>query len=96
MQGFHHRGEFDPPEWANNLRNYYWFIRVEGRDKAKRRKYYRRIEKEKLRLVELGYDPVIVIALCRYLSTLNPKSAIALKELLSESNHQLSLNLIYR
>jgi hypothetical protein len=74
VQGFHHRGEFDPPEWANTLKNYYLHIRVEGRDKAKRRRYYRKIEKEKLRLAEMGVSQELLISVCRYLSTLNLSS----------------------
>lgn len=74
MQGFHHRGEFDPPEWANNLKNYYWHIRMEGRDKAKRRRYYRKISKEKLRLAEMGINQELIECVCRYLCTLTAKA----------------------
>lgn len=91
MQGFHHRGEFDPPEWANNLKNYYWYIRVEGRDKAKRRRYYRRIYKEKLRLVESGVPEIIVEAACRYLVRLEHKAGLKLVKLLEAPTRQLTL-----
>jgi len=70
VQGFHHRGEYPTPDWAHNLRNYYWHIRVEGRDKAKRRKFYRLIEKEKLRLAEGYVDQQIIVVVCRYLATM--------------------------
>ncbi|MCB4811792.1 hypothetical protein LG204_10735 [Methylovorus menthalis] len=70
MQGFHHRGEYPIPDWAHSLRNYYWHIRVEGRDKAKRRKFYRLVEKEKLRLAESYVDQKLIIMVCRYLATM--------------------------
>ena len=91
MQGFHQRGEFDPPEWANNLKNYYWFIRIEGRDKAKRRRYYRKIEKEKLYLAENGVEQDAIRAVCRYLSTLSKTSGIKMKEELNKPIFQLQL-----
>jgi len=94
VQGFHHRGEFDPPEWANNLKNYYWHIRVEGRDKAKRRKYYRKIRMEKLRLVEAGLSENLVNAACRYLVSLNTTSGKRLAEILDSPVIQLSLPFI--
>ena len=93
MQGFHHRGEFDPPEWANKLNNYYWYIRVEGRDKAKRRRYYRKIEKEKIRLAEQGLNQVLIKAVCRYLSTLDAASGKRMSDLLINPHPQLNLKL---
>ena len=44
------REYFDQPYWAGRLRNYYWVIRNEGRNKTKRRMYYRLVAAEKLRL----------------------------------------------
>ena len=91
MQGFHHRGEFDPPDWANNLKNYYWYIRVEGRDKAKRRRYYRQVAKEKLRLAESGIDQQLIDAVCKYLCTLKHSDATRLLLMLKFPSPQLSL-----
>lgn len=60
------------PEWGGLLRNYYYFIREsrgESRySRAKRRKYYRYIEKEKIRLVTLGFDNELIRLYCRFLS----------------------------
>jgi len=92
VQGFHHRGEFDPPEWANNLKNYYWYIRVEGRDKAKRRKYYRYIAKEKIRLSELGLDQELIILVCRYLSSLKNHSGVRMVDKEKEGIRQLAFD----
>ncbi|WP_159355650.1 hypothetical protein [Methylovorus glucosotrophus] len=91
MQGFHHRGEYGVPDWAHNLQNYYWFIRVEGRDKAKRRKFYRLIEKEKLRLAECYVNQELILAVCRYLATLKAVDGkkLAIKE--ANSNSQMVL-----
>lgn len=91
MQGFHHRGEFDPPEWANNLKNYYWYIRNEGRDKAKRRRFYRLIAKEKLKLAENGIDQELINAMCRYLCDLKPIHAQKVQEIEEKSIIQLRL-----
>jgi hypothetical protein len=89
VQGFHHRGEFDPPVWANNLKNYYWHIRVEGRDKAKRRRYHRLISKEKLRLAELGISQIYIEASCRYLSCLDNKAGLKMIDAHISSTKQL-------
>jgi|GEM_PF-6454810 len=40
------------PEWDTDLRHLYWVIRDEGRIEAKRRRDYRKVETEKLRLAE--------------------------------------------
>ena len=56
------------PNWTNNLKNYYVVIRVDGRNKAIRRKYYRLVEAEKLRLSEIGYCQECIRLCCRYLS----------------------------
>lgn len=60
----------DLPEWTINLKNYYCCLRVGKRNKALRRMYYRRIEKEKLKLVEEGICQGCVIVYHRYLSNL--------------------------
>jgi len=70
------------PDWSSNLRHLYWVIRVEGRIEAKRRRYYRKVEKEKLRLAELGVSQIKIAAVCRYLC--NFKNANTLKRVLSE------------
>lgn len=44
-------------------------------DTAARRKYYRRIAKEKRQLVEAGVDQEEVRLLCRYLSNLDNRNA---------------------
>lgn len=63
------------PPWSRMLANYYWHIRVEGRHKAKRRRYYRLVEKEKLRLAELGLETELINIMCKYLVRLDAKSA---------------------
>jgi hypothetical protein len=81
------------PDWANNLANYYVCIGVEGRNKTLRRRYYRFVELEKLRLAMLGIDQQQIKAVCRYLSGLskikNQKAAIAMYT----QNPQMSLDL---
>ena len=56
------------PHWTGFLNNYYVVIRVDGRNKAIRRRYYRKVEKEKLRLAEVGYCQDCIRSVCRYLS----------------------------
>jgi hypothetical protein len=81
------------PEWSQNLVNYYWHIRVEGRNQAKRRKYYRLIRREKLRLIEehIDIDLKIINALCAYLINFNESSARQLIICLRTSPKQLNL-----
>jgi hypothetical protein len=68
IYGFRHQGGFELPGWAMQLKHYYWVIRVEGRDKVKRRRYYRYVAKEKLRLAEINIDQELIIAVCRYIA----------------------------
>lgn len=89
--GFHHRGAVDLPKWAGALYAPYWQIRVEGRNKSKRRKSYREVEILKLQLVEAGHCPDLVSAVCRYLSNHRKTSAIEVQRLLDFPNPQLSL-----
>lgn len=89
LNGFHNRGGEDLPEWAGLLTNYYWRIRVEGRNKVLRRKYYRYVAKEKLRLAESGVDQILIVAVCRYLSDFNIVSGRKVKELMSIEPKQL-------
>jgi len=62
------------PEWSNILCNLYWMLRYRRAwDDAHRRRYYRYIAKEKLRLIEEArVDPEELRLLCRYLS--NPQN----------------------
>ena len=82
------------PDWANNLANYYVGIRVDGRNRTLRRRYYRFVELEKLRLAMLGIDQKQIIAACRYLSGLrkrnNYKASIAMHTI----HPQLSFNFL--
>ena len=48
--------------------NLYWVIRNQGRNKTKRRMYYRLVAKEKLRLAENNIDQDLINATCRYLA----------------------------
>lgn len=56
------------PNWAGHLIHYYVVIRVDGRNLSRRRKYYRLVEKEKLRLAELGICQECIRLTCRYLA----------------------------
>lgn len=78
------------PDWSENLRHLYWRIRVEGRNQALRRRYYRKVEREKLRLAEMGVSQMKIAAVCRYLS--NFKNSNTLKIVLAEPDYQLSLS----
>lgn len=69
------------PDWAGRLTNYYCIIRVERRNEALRRKYYRRVEKEKLRLAELGICQECIRLVCRYLSVTYLKRSLKRCEL---------------
>lgn len=91
LHGFKPQGEVNLPAWAARLRNYYWYIRVEGRDRAKRRRYYRYVVKEQLRLAEAGIDQELIKAICRYLSSFNKSSAERVLRLLKEPPKQMQL-----
>lgn len=92
MFGFHNRGGFDIPEWALKLREYYWVIRVEGRNKVKRRRYYRYVEKEKLRLAEMGIYQPLILAVCKYLVNLSVVSGNKMHEIMAAEVRQLSFD----
>jgi len=92
MHGFHHRAVADLPDWAGDLNNYYWRIRNEGRDKTKRRKYYRRVRAERLRLVEAGICLNKVDAVCKYLVSLKQVNADRMHVALESEPQQLSFN----
>ena len=91
IYGFKHRALTDLPKWANNLHFPYWMIRVEGRNQTKRRKYYRAVSKEKLRLVEAGVPIEHVDAVCKYLVNHKQCNADYLKQILSEPVRQMNL-----
>ncbi|WP_018607149.1 hypothetical protein [Uliginosibacterium gangwonense] len=58
----------DYPEWSGHLINLYWNVR-NARFARQKRKAYRRVRVEKLRLVEAGIDPekirLISLVLCQ-------------------------------
>lgn len=88
--GFNSSTYVELPSWANDLRHLYWVIRVEGRIEAKRRRYYRKVEKEKLRLAELGINQIKIAAVCRYLCSF--KNSNTLKRVLAEPEIQMSFS----
>lgn len=91
--GFDESKNVDLPDWTINLRHFYWVIRVQGRIEKTRRKYYRKVEREKLRLAESGIPQIKIAAVCRYLS--NFKNSNTLKQVLSEPENQLSFSFLY-
>lgn len=91
MYGFHHRGVVDLPLWAVDLYSPYWRIRNDSRNKTTRRKYYREVEKIKLRLAEQGHDQQLINAVCRYLSNHRKTSAYEVQRLLDNPNPQMTL-----
>jgi hypothetical protein len=66
---------------------------VEGKDKAKRRRYYRLISKEKLRLAEKNIDQALINAVCRYLINLGDNKAQKVHQLMG--NPQIQLELLF-
>lgn len=64
--------DYQLPSWAMRLQTLYWVIRVEGRMPKKRRRYYRLVQKEKIRLAEMNICQHQIKAACLYLS--NPRS----------------------
>lgn len=89
---------YDIPNWAGNLTNLYCRLRVSKRNKALRRSYYRKIEKEKLRLAERGINQEKIKAICRYLINddcvrcVNRKSCRDLIDFCSKPDIQLILH----
>lgn len=66
------------PPWSSDLRNLYWMLRYKRVwDSAARRRYYRKIERERKRLHEAGVDQEEVRLLCRYLANLRNRNAEA-------------------
>jgi len=95
MYGFHNQPHVDVPDWSRLLSNYYWRIRNESRDKSKRRRYYRYIAKEKLRLVKSGIDQELVNAVCRYFASFNVITGRKLQKLLMAQSPQLTFDFVY-
>jgi len=81
------------PYWSTNLSNYYVAIRVDGRNRTLRRRYYRFVELETLRLAMLGIDQQQIMAVCRYLSGLRKRNNPKAIKLIYEVNPQLNLDL---
>lgn len=92
MHGFHHNALVDLPEWANLLTNHYWRIRVEGRNKTIRRRHYRYVRAEKLRLVEAGICPHKINAVCKYLVSLKQINANRLHVVFQAEFKQLTFD----
>lgn len=95
MYGYHRQPLIHVPDWARLLSNHYWRIRNEGRDKAKRRKYYRYIAKEKLRLAEMGINQELIKTTCRYLSSFHVITGDKLLHLQTVQSPQLSFDFTY-
>ena len=92
IYGYKHQGGYEIPDWAGKLKEYYWFIRVEGRDKSKQRRYYRYVAKEKLRLAELNINQELIEAVCRYLAGLGDKAGCIAKKLEINPSKQMFLD----
>ena len=92
MYGFKHRATTPVPLWAINLKQSYFIIRVNNRNKTTVRKHYRLIEKEKLKLVESGIDSAQINAVCKYLVSLKQENADRLYIALKTELKQLKFN----
>lgn len=88
---FDQRNYIDLPLWADSLRFHYWVIRVEGRNQAKRRKAYRQLKLQKIKLAESGICQQLINAVCRYLKTLTASAAARVRNLMRCEVKQLSL-----
>lgn len=72
------------PSYASQLSNHYWMLRYKrGRSAAARRRYYRYIKAEKIKLFSMGFDKEEIRLLCRYLS--NPSNIHAEQAFLAYS-----------
>lgn len=64
------------PKWAGTLANLYWHLRAcRSWDSAERRKWYREIGKEKIKLVNAGVIAIELHLTCRVLAS--PRSQTA-------------------
>lgn len=88
---YDHTIHVELPEWAHPLKEPYWFIRVEGRNLAKRRRMYRMVKKIRREIVESGVDQELVDMTCKYLASYRQSNAEKLQKLLSEESPQMRL-----
>jgi hypothetical protein len=91
MYGFKRKGDLELPQWSHTLKNHYVSIRVDGRNATVKRRHYRAVEKEKLRLAELGICQQQILACCRYLSAFTKQSEARLKDAIEYDSKQLKL-----
>ena len=92
VSGFNNRSIGEVPPWANLLSNYYWRIRVEGRNKSLRRKYYRKVREERLRLLESGIPLSHINVVSKYLVSLKQVNAKRMAVELQAESKQLCFN----
>jgi len=90
IYGHKNREVYELPEWAGHLTNLYWVIRVENKDSAKRRKYYRLVAKEKLRLAEMDIQQELIEAVCYYLVKMTVVSGRKMRDIMSCPKVQLT------
>lgn len=81
-----------PPWVSENLFLWYWQIRVEKPKGARRRKLYRWIAKEKLRLAELGIEQELIDVVCKYLSCYSVISGQKMTNMMRISGRQMCLD----
>lgn len=93
LHGFHHQGVDRRPDWVSyELHLWYFMLRVEKPKAAKRRKLYRWIAKEKLRIAEMGIEQELIEATCRYLSGYSVVAGRKMIELMDAPVAQLRLD----
>lgn len=93
MHGFRNQGVHRRPEWvSHDLYVWYWMLRVERPKGAKRRRLYRWIAKEKLRLAELCIDQELIEVTCRYLSSYSVVTGRRMLELMERPMMQTSFD----
>jgi|GEM_PF-5428252 len=92
IHGFRSQGVGIRPSWvSSNLHVWYFILRVEKPKGSKRRRLYRFIEKEKLRLAEQNIDQELIKATCRYLATYNVVSGNKMIEIMNNPPKQMAL-----
>lgn len=77
--------------WSSVLCNIYCRLRAEKRNKAVRRSSYRLIEKERLRLAEMGVCQGCIKVTCRYLAG-KPRAQFKICEACEDGVYQLTLD----
>lgn len=93
MQGYNDWQAYPLPAWvSNSLFLWYWQLRVEKPKGARRRKLYRYIAKEKLRLAELSIDQRLIDATCKYLCSYSVISGQRMVMMMHVSGGQLCLD----